>query len=48
MGACLTRPATLHITHLKPGQATLTMGELEECIGEFRPRMLESDQLFEF
>jgi len=46
--ASLTRPAAIHITHLKPGQATLTMEELEECIGEFRPRMLESDQLFEF
>ena len=46
--ASLQRHAEIHITHLKPGQARLTMQELEECIGEFRPRMLENDQLFEF
>ena len=34
--------------HLKPGQVELIMGEIEECIGDFRPKMLQNNQLFEF
>ena len=35
------------ITHLKPGQIELTMGEIENSIGEFKPRMLQNNQVFE-
>lgn len=37
----------LYITHLKPGQIELTMQEIEDGIGEFRPRMLQNNQVFE-
>jgi ribonuclease BN (tRNA processing enzyme) len=37
----------IFITHLKPGQIELTMAEIEERIGEFRPRMLQNNQVFE-
>lgn len=44
----LQRSAELFITHLKPDQVELTMHELEECIGEFHPRMLQNNHVFEF
>lgn len=44
----LERDCEIHITHLKPGQIELTMGELETCIGDFRPRMLQSNLVLEF
>lgn len=44
----LQRDAEVYITHLKPGQIELTMQEIEDCVGEFRPRMLQNNQLFEF
>jgi len=34
------------ITHLKPGEGALTMREVGECAGRWRPRMLESNQEF--
>lgn len=37
----------IYITHLKPGQIELTMEEIEEGIGEFRPRMLQNNQVFD-
>ena len=37
----------IYISHLKPGQMTLTMDEIEACAGEFNPRMLLNDQVFE-
>lgn len=37
----------IFITHLKPGQIELTMAEIEEGIGDFRPRMLQNNQVFE-
>lgn len=46
--ASLQREADLFITHLKPGQVELTMQEVEDCIGEFKPRMLQNNQVFEF
>ncbi len=46
--ASLQRDADLFITHLKPGQVELTMQEVEDCIGEFNPRMLQNNQVFEF
>ncbi len=45
--AQLQRDAEIFITHLKPGQIELTMQEIEDCVGEFRPRMLQNNQLFE-
>jgi ribonuclease BN (tRNA processing enzyme) len=45
--ASLQRDADLFITHLKPGQVELTMQEIEDCIGEFKPRMLQNNQVFE-
>lgn len=38
----------LFITHLKPGQIELTMQEIEECVGEFKPRLLQNNHVFEF
>lgn len=37
----------IYITHLKPGQIELTMQEIEDDIGEFKPRMLQNNQVFE-
>jgi cAMP phosphodiesterase len=37
----------IYITHLKPGQIELTMEEIEEDIGAFKPRMLQNNQVFE-
>jgi hypothetical protein len=42
------RDAEIYITHLKPGQIELTMSEIEECAGDFKPRMLQNNQVFEF
>ena len=36
------------ITHLKPGEIELTMQEVEEAAGSFRPRMLQNGQVIEF
>jgi len=41
------RTAEIYITHLKPGEIELTMQEIEECAGGFRPRMLQNNQTFE-
>ncbi len=46
--AKLGRDATIYISHLKPGQIELIMGEIEECAGDFKPRMLQNNQVFEF
>lgn len=43
----LERDAELFITHLKPGQIELTMLEIEDSVGELRPRMLQNNQVFE-
>ena len=44
----LQRPCEIHITHLKPGQIEATMGEIEDCLASFGPRMLQTNQIFEF
>jgi len=44
----LKRPAEVYITHLKPGEVDLTMREVEDCAGQWRPRMLQGNQIFEF
>lgn len=38
----------IYITHLKPGQIELTMEEIETFLGDFRPRMLQNNQIIEF
>jgi ribonuclease BN (tRNA processing enzyme) len=44
----LERACEIHITHLKPGQMELTMAEITSRLGEFGPRMLRGNQVFEF
>jgi ribonuclease BN (tRNA processing enzyme) len=44
----LSRDAEIYISHLKPSQIELTMAEIEDCAGDFRPRMLKNNQVFEF
>jgi ribonuclease BN (tRNA processing enzyme) len=46
--AKLERSAEIYITHLKPGEIELTMQEIEECAGVFKPRMLQINQVFDF
>ena len=46
--AKLERSAEVFITHLKPGDIELTMQEVEECAGQYKPRMLQNNQVFEF
>jgi len=46
--AKLERSAEIFITHLKPGEIELTMQEIEEDAGQYRPRMLQNNQVFEF
>lgn len=46
--ARLERTVDIFITHLKPGEIELTMQEIEECAGQFKPRMLQNNQTFEF
>lgn len=46
--AKLERTAEIYITHLKPGEIELTMQEVEDCAGQYRPRMLQNNQVFEF
>ena len=38
----------LFITHLKPGHVELTMREIAEQIGQYKPRMLQNNHFFEF
>ena len=42
------RNAEVFITHLKPGEMELTMGEIEDCVRESRPKMLLNNQVVEF
>lgn len=46
--AKLDRSAEVWITHLKPGEIELTMQEVEDCAGRWKPRMLQNGQTFEF
>ena len=36
----------VYITHLKPGEGALTMREVSQAAGRWRPRMLENNQIF--
>ncbi|MGE5489883.1 MAG: MBL fold metallo-hydrolase [Actinomycetota bacterium] len=44
----LERGCDIYITHLKPGQIELTMEEIAECLGDFKPKMLQNNQVIEF
>ena len=44
----LKREAEIYITHLKPGEAELTMQEVSQCIKEKTVMMLQNGQVFEF
>ncbi|MBE0614776.1 MAG: 3',5'-cyclic-nucleotide phosphodiesterase [Burkholderiales bacterium] len=44
----LERSADIFITHLKPGEIELTMQEVEDCAGQYKPRMLQINQVFDF
>ena len=46
--AKLEREAMIFITHLKPGQIELIMGEIEACACDYKPLMLQNNQIFEF
>ena len=46
--ARLRRPAEIYITHLKPGQAELTMLEIGNCLANLQPRVLQNNQVLEF
>jgi ribonuclease BN (tRNA processing enzyme) len=46
--AKLDRSPEIYVTHLKPGEIELTMQEIEECAGQYRPRMLQNNQVFDF
>lgn len=44
----LKKPVEIYITHLKQGEAELTMREIEACAGQYHPHRLMNNQLFEF
>jgi len=44
----LTRPAEIFITHLKPGETDITMREIEQDAGKYKPQRLMNNQVFEF
>jgi ribonuclease BN (tRNA processing enzyme) len=44
----LQRPAEIFITHIKPGEMDNTMREIATKVENYRPRMLEHGQVFEF
>jgi len=46
--AKLERQAEIYITHLKPGEIELTMEEVEAVAGDYRPRMLQNNVVFDF
>ncbi len=42
----MTVAPEVYITHLKPGEGALTMKEVSQAAGRWRPRMLENNQEF--
>ena len=44
----LVRPCEIHVTHLKPGKIELTMEEIESSLGDFKPHMLQNNQILDF
>ncbi len=47
LGKLRSKPE-IFISHLKPSQMALTMREIEASCGDFKPRMLLNNQIFEF
>jgi ribonuclease BN (tRNA processing enzyme) len=41
----LSRPVEILVTHLKPGEVNLTMSEIGQDAGKWRPRMLEQGMI---
>ena len=46
--AKLKKNVPVHITHLKPGEMSVIMTEIEQRAGEVKPDMLANGQVFEF
>lgn len=44
----LKKPVHIYVTHLKPGEIELIMCEIEQDAAEFKPRMLQNNQIIEF
>ncbi len=44
----LEQRVRVFVTHLKPGEGALTMAEVEECAGQYQPRMLANGHVFKF
>ena len=44
--AKLKRKAEGYITHLKPGEIELTMKDVQECAGAWKPCLLANIQVF--
>ena len=44
----LTQDVEIYITHLKQGEADLTMREIQAYAGKFNPRRLTNSQVFDF
>lgn len=44
----LKKTAHIYVTHLKPGEVELIMCEIERDAAEFKPRMLQNNQIIEF
>lgn len=44
----LERDCEIYVTHLKPGQVEVTIGEIERCLGDYRVRLLENNLILEF
>jgi len=44
----LARPVEILVTHLKPGEVNLTMSEIGQDAGRWRPRMLEQGMILKF
>jgi ribonuclease BN (tRNA processing enzyme) len=46
--AQLTRPAHVHITHLKPADSDITMREIAQVAGQYHPQRLRHGQVIDF
>ena len=46
--ANLTRPTTVYLTHLKPGEEDVIVAEVRQCANRFAPQVLYRNQVIEF
>ena len=44
----LKRPAEIYVTHLKPGDDDVIMTQVNQLAGQFAPRFLYNQQVFDF